>query len=200
VIYISTAFVAQWIRHRPPKPGIEGSSPFEGNITFLGVHINASLFLSFVRSLNDTKIFRALLRLTLCIRALSAHSAAKFNISPGRWQHVWLVAIVSPERWGEIDRNDCHTAWGNLKTLIYLIHHYNKLCLFFFINWFFFIFFSYLFTLYRHLPAASHNFFNASGSGTEHKLRSLCTEQHHKQMNVSFIACLCAAMKAWINI
>jgi hypothetical protein len=34
------------------------------------------------------------------IRALSAHSAAEFNISPGRWQHVWLVAIVPPERWG----------------------------------------------------------------------------------------------------
>jgi hypothetical protein len=33
-------------------------------------------------------------------RALSAHSAAEFNISPGRWQHVWLVAIVPPERWG----------------------------------------------------------------------------------------------------
>jgi hypothetical protein len=38
---------------------------------------------------------------TLYIRALSAHSAAKFNILPGRWQHVWLVAIVPPKRWGE---------------------------------------------------------------------------------------------------
>jgi hypothetical protein len=34
-------------------------------------------------------------------RALSAHSAAEFNISPGRWQHLWLVAIVSPKRWGK---------------------------------------------------------------------------------------------------
>jgi cellulose synthase/poly-beta-1,6-N-acetylglucosamine synthase-like glycosyltransferase len=33
-------------------------------------------------------------QLTTCIRALSAHSAAEFNISPGRWQHVWLVAIT----------------------------------------------------------------------------------------------------------
>jgi hypothetical protein len=30
------------------------------------------------------------------IRALSAHSAAEFNISPSRWQHVWLVALVPP--------------------------------------------------------------------------------------------------------
>jgi hypothetical protein len=35
------------------------------------------------------------------IRALSAHSAAEFNILPGRWQHVWLVAIVPTERWGK---------------------------------------------------------------------------------------------------
>jgi hypothetical protein len=55
--------------------------------------------------------------------ALSAHLAAKFNISPGRWQHVWLVAIVPPERWGKTDRNDCHTARGNSKTLIYSLHH-----------------------------------------------------------------------------
>jgi hypothetical protein len=47
------------------------------------------------------------------IRALSAHSAAEFNILPGRWQHVCLVhvAIAPSERWGEMDRNDCHTAW-----------------------------------------------------------------------------------------
>jgi hypothetical protein len=44
------------------------------------------------------------------IRDLLAHSAAKFNILPGRWQHVWLVAIVPPERWGKVDRNDSHTA------------------------------------------------------------------------------------------
>jgi hypothetical protein len=35
--------------------------------------------------------------------ALSARIAAEFNISPGRWKHVWLVAIVPPERWGEMD-------------------------------------------------------------------------------------------------
>jgi hypothetical protein len=56
-------------------------------------------------------------------RALSAHSAAECNSSPGRWQHVWLVAIVPPERWGKMDRNDCHTAWGSFKTLISLLHH-----------------------------------------------------------------------------
>jgi hypothetical protein len=52
------------------------------------------------------------------IRALSAHSAAEFNILPSRWQHIWLVAIVPPVRWGKMDRNDCHTAWGNFKTLL----------------------------------------------------------------------------------
>jgi hypothetical protein len=35
------------------------------------------------------------------IRALSAHSAAEFNILPGRWQHLWLVAIVPPKRGGK---------------------------------------------------------------------------------------------------
>jgi hypothetical protein len=34
--------------------------------------------------------------LYILIRALSAHSAAEFNSSPGRWQQVWLVAIVPP--------------------------------------------------------------------------------------------------------
>jgi hypothetical protein len=65
------------------------------------------------------------------IQALSAHSAAKFNILPGRLQHVWLVAIVPPERWGEMDRNDCHTAWGNFKTLISSLHHYTNYACFF---------------------------------------------------------------------
>jgi hypothetical protein len=60
------------------------------------------------------------------IWALLAHSAAEFNISPGRWQHVWLVAIVPPERWEKMDRNDCHTAWGNFKTLISSQHHYKN--------------------------------------------------------------------------
>jgi hypothetical protein len=60
------------------------------------------------------------------IRALSAHSAAEFNILPGSWQLVWLVAIVPPKRWGEMDRNDCHTAWGNFKTLISSLHHYKN--------------------------------------------------------------------------
>jgi hypothetical protein len=42
------------------------------------------------------------------IRALSAHSAAKFNILPDRRQHVWLVAIVPTEGLGKMDRNDCY--------------------------------------------------------------------------------------------
>jgi hypothetical protein len=64
-------------------------------------------------------------------RALSAHSAAEFNISPGRWQHLWLVAIVSPKRWGKMGRNDCHTAWGNFKTLISSLYHYKNYACFF---------------------------------------------------------------------
>jgi hypothetical protein len=65
------------------------------------------------------------------IRALSAHSAAEFNILPGGWQHLWLVAIFPPKRWGKMDRNDCHTAWGNLKTLIYSLYHYTNYACFF---------------------------------------------------------------------
>jgi hypothetical protein len=49
--------------------------------------------------------------------------SSEFNISPGRWQHVWLVAIVPPERWGKMDRNDCHTLRGNFKTLMSSLHH-----------------------------------------------------------------------------
>jgi hypothetical protein len=60
------------------------------------------------------------------IRALSAHSAAEFNILPGRWQHLWLVAIVPPKRWGKMDRNESHTAWGNFKTLISSLYHYKN--------------------------------------------------------------------------
>jgi hypothetical protein len=80
------------------------------------------------------------------IRALSAHSAAEFNSSPGRWQHVWLVAIVPPERWGKMDRNDCHTAWGNFKTLISSLNHSkNYACSFSFID---FLFYFYVVFLY----------------------------------------------------
>jgi hypothetical protein len=69
------------------------------------------------------------------IRALSAHSAAEFISSSGRWQHVWLVAIVPPERWGKMDINDCHIAWGNFKTLISSLNHSkNYACSFSFID------------------------------------------------------------------
>jgi hypothetical protein len=44
---------------------------------------------------------------------------------------LFLVAIVPPERWGKMDRNDCHTAWENLKTLCSSHHHYkNNACFF----------------------------------------------------------------------
>jgi hypothetical protein len=65
------------------------------------------------------------------IRALSAHLAAQFNILPARWQHVWLVAIVPPKRWGKMDLNYCHTAWGNLKTLNSSLHHNKNYACFF---------------------------------------------------------------------
>jgi hypothetical protein len=71
------------------------------------------------------------------IRALSAHSAVDFNISPGRWQHVWLVAIVPTDKWGGMDRNDCHTAWGNFKRLISLLHHYKNYACSFSFSFFF---------------------------------------------------------------
>jgi hypothetical protein len=30
-----------------------------------------------------------------------------------------------------MDRNDCHTAWGNFKTLISSLHHYKNYACFF---------------------------------------------------------------------
>jgi hypothetical protein len=39
-----------------------------------------------------------LLHLSVAIRALSAALVAKFNILPGRWQHLRHVAIVPTER------------------------------------------------------------------------------------------------------
>jgi hypothetical protein len=76
---------------------------------------------------------RQILNKYVPIRALSAHSAADFTNSPGRWQHVWLVAIAlfllrDGRKW---EGNDCHTAWGNLKTLIYsLLYYKNYACSF----------------------------------------------------------------------
>jgi hypothetical protein len=50
------------------------------------------------------------------IRALSAASAAKFNIAPVRWQHPLHVAIVPTESKGKTEGNDWDTACGNFKT------------------------------------------------------------------------------------
>jgi hypothetical protein len=50
------------------------------------------------------------------------------------------VAIVPPERWGKMDRNDCHTAWGSFKTLISLLHHSKTYACSFSLNDFLFIF------------------------------------------------------------
>jgi hypothetical protein len=61
------------------------------------------------------------------IRALSAASAAKFNIAPVRWQHPLHVAIVPPESKGKTEENDWDTACGNFKTSISSIYN-NKKC------------------------------------------------------------------------
>jgi hypothetical protein len=50
------------------------------------------------------------------IRALSAASAAKVNITPVRWQHPSHVAIVPTESKGKTEGNDWNTACGNFKT------------------------------------------------------------------------------------
>jgi hypothetical protein len=66
--------------------------------------------------------------------------SSRVNNSPGRWQQVWLVAIVPPERWGKMDRNDCHTAWGSFKTLISSLHYSkNYACPFSLIDFLFFL-------------------------------------------------------------
>jgi hypothetical protein len=64
----------------------------------------------------------------ICIRALSAATAAKFNIAPVSWQHPSLVAIVPPESKGKTEGNDWDTACGNFKTSISSIY-YNKKCI-----------------------------------------------------------------------
>jgi hypothetical protein len=53
---------------------------------------------------------------SVTIRALSAASAAKFNIAPVRWQHPSLVAIVPPKSKGKTEGNDWDTACGNFQT------------------------------------------------------------------------------------
>jgi hypothetical protein len=47
------------------------------------------------------------------------------------------VAIVPPDRWGEMERNDSQTAGGNFKTLISLLHHNKKNQVFFSFSGFF---------------------------------------------------------------
>jgi hypothetical protein len=64
-------------------------------------------------------------------RALSAASAAKFNMAAVRWQYPSHVAIVPTESKGKTEGNDWDTACGNFKTLISSIYH-NKKCACFF--------------------------------------------------------------------
>jgi hypothetical protein len=71
-----------------------------------------------------------------CIRALSAASAAKFNIAPVRWQHPSHVAIVPTESKGKTEGNDWDTACGNfkhkflqyitIKNVLVLFHYQNN--------------------------------------------------------------------------
>jgi hypothetical protein len=68
------------------------------------------------------------------IRALSAASAAKFNIASVRWQHPSHVAIVPPESKRKTEGNDWDTACGNFKNSISLIHHYKNVLVYFFIT------------------------------------------------------------------
>jgi hypothetical protein len=84
-----------WPSWLPPQPPLPPAALKSGYSTHTRKHGNV---------LTNSPI--NFLRLCL-IQALSAHSAAEFNISPGRWQHLWLVAIVPPKRWGKMDRNDC---------------------------------------------------------------------------------------------
>jgi hypothetical protein len=66
-------------------------------------------------------VFTLLIQLMLmflyaAIRALSAASAAKYNIAPVRWQHPLHVAIVPTESKGKTEGNNWDTACGNFKT------------------------------------------------------------------------------------
>jgi hypothetical protein len=64
--------------------------------------------LNICRHQNDSK--------DVAMQALSAASAAKFNITPIRWQHPSHVAIVPTESKGKTEGNDWDIACGNLKT------------------------------------------------------------------------------------
>jgi hypothetical protein len=98
------------------------------------------------------------------IRALSAASAAKFNIAPVRWQHPSHVAIVPPESKGKTEGNDWDTACGNFKTSISSIYHKKNVFVLFHIQNNFEINYASV-IWWQHLPAACNNFFEAGVSG-----------------------------------
>jgi hypothetical protein len=78
---------------------------------------------SLVNAINNKVSFRFV---PFCqYRALSAASAAKFNISPGRWQHFWPVANVRIVRdKGKRKEIDWDTACRNFKRSISLLFFY----------------------------------------------------------------------------
>jgi hypothetical protein len=107
---------------------------------------------------------------TLCdtvIRALSAASAAKFNIAPVRWQHPSHVAIVPTESKGKTEGNDWDTKhkflqYVTIKNGLFLFHYQNN----FEMN-------SSSAILWRHLPVACNNFFEAGVSGNTFVTRNV---------------------------
>jgi hypothetical protein len=108
---------------------------------------------------------RRLIFNVITIRALSAASAAKFNIAPVRWQHPSHVAIVPPESKGKTEGNEWDTACGNLKIqFLQYITITNVFVLFHYPNNFEMNYSSAIW--WRHLPAACNNFFEAGVSGT----------------------------------
>jgi hypothetical protein len=104
--------------------------------------------------------------LAAIIRALSAASAAKFNIAPVRWQHPSHVAIVPTESKGKKTRKEM-TGTQHVGTLKHKFLQYitikNVLVLFHYQNNFKMSFSSAIW--WRHLPVACNNFFEAGVSG-----------------------------------
>jgi hypothetical protein len=67
-------------------------------------------------------LFLAFRLFELCQR--TQQPSLTFHLVGGSTFDLWPLFHLRDGK--EMDRNDCHTAWGNFKTLIYSLHHYKN--------------------------------------------------------------------------